>query len=100
MVIISLIDCLEDFDETNRAINTQWLAALLSLRSRARSKKKRRKPAHVLEVKMANPNCIEINPIKFLPGDTMRRVSAYVEEYPAAFIFQPIAGSAATCMRN
>jgi len=54
-------------------------------------KQERRETAKMIEMKVANPDCVEIGPVKLFLGQTVRSVGADVEQDCAAVSFQPIA---------
>jgi len=53
----------------------------------------------MIEMKVANPDCVEIGPVKFFLGQAVRNVGTDVEQDRAAVSFQPVARRRATRMR-
>ena len=45
----------------------------------AHSKQERREAAKMIEMKVADPDCVEVGPVKFFLSEAVRNVSADVE---------------------
>ena len=71
-VIIGLIDNLKNFLKPNCATDGKRLNPMVRLRRRTSCEQERRETAEMVQMKMADPDRIEIGPVKFLLGHAMR----------------------------
>jgi hypothetical protein len=54
----------------------------------------------MVQMKMADPNCIKVDPIKILLRHSMGSISAAIEQNRSGFCLQPEGGGRATWMKN
>src|SRR5206468_2923758 len=63
-VVVRLIECLKEFLQTRTAEDRQGLTTRPCLRGMFRAEEQRGEAAHVIQMKMADPDRVQSNPVK------------------------------------
>jgi hypothetical protein len=64
--VVGIIHRVDYLAQTFRAEDSQWFCAALNLRRPSGAEKKWREATHVVQVEMADPDGVEIRPVKAL----------------------------------
>src|SRR6185369_11864468 len=91
-IVVRIVHSINEPAQSCWTINSQRLRARSSLRRPFRAPKKRRQSADVIEMKMTDPDGVEIRPVELFLGHTVRRIDAAVEQHCAFRRFKPMRG--------
>src|SRR2546429_75381 len=79
----------EQFLDTLAAKNLQRLSSSCRLWRVLDAEKERGNSGTMIQVQVANPNRVDIDPIEIFFGQAMRRVGAAIQQQRSVFSFQP-----------
>jgi hypothetical protein len=89
-VVIRVVHSVDELAQPCWTTNAQRLRAVLSLRRPFHAEEKGREPTDVIEMKMTDPDGIEIRPVELFLGHAVRRIGARVEQDGAFRSFKPV----------
>src|SRR5438046_76092 len=92
LVVVRIINRLDQPLDTRARKNLERLYSRLHLRRMLHAKQKGREAAAMIQVQMANPDCLKVRPIEVLFGHPMRRVGAAIKQQRTRLSLQPERG--------
>ena len=99
-VIIRLVKCVEEFSQPARAKDGKRLAARTGLRRVLCAEEKRRKAPYVVQMKVADPDGVEPDPVKLLFSHAMYDGSRRIQQDGTLCGLQPVRAGCASRMRD